>query len=93
MIIRAKAPLRISFCGGGTDVDPYPREKGGAVLSATIDRFAYASMVESEEPQICIRSLDYDLVARYQLDEVPPFNGELDLAKAVLRHFSPRRGL
>ncbi|HNW59790.1 MAG TPA: GHMP kinase [bacterium] len=93
MIIRAKAPLRISFCGGGTDVDPYPREKGGAVLSATIDRFAYASLIEVAESRISIRSLDYDLVTSFQPGDVPPFNGELDLAKAVLRHFSPRRGL
>lgn len=93
MIIRAKAPLRISFCGGGTDVDPYPREKGGAVLSATIDRFAYASLIECDEPRITIRSLDYERVASYPLGETPAFNGELDLAKAVLRHFAPGKGL
>ena len=38
-IFRSKAPLRISFAGGGTDVSPYPEEKGGAVLNCTIDKF------------------------------------------------------
>jgi D-glycero-alpha-D-manno-heptose-7-phosphate kinase len=93
MTIRAKAPLRISFCGGGTDVDPFPRDKGGAVLSATIDKFAYASLIETSTRQVHIRSLDYDVVARYHIDEVPPFNGELDLSKAVIRHFAPKKGL
>ncbi len=37
MPIRSKVPLRISFCGGGTDISPYPQEKGGVVLSATIN--------------------------------------------------------
>ncbi len=31
MIIRTKAPVRISFAGGGTDVSPYCEERGGQV--------------------------------------------------------------
>ena len=33
MVIRAKAPLRVSFAGGGTDVSPFPEIEGGVVLS------------------------------------------------------------
>jgi len=40
MMIRCKAPLRISFAGGGTDVDPYRTERGGSVLNVTIDKYA-----------------------------------------------------
>src|SRR3954454_16934467 len=42
--LRAKAPLRISFAGGGTDVPPFPEREGGVVLSATINRFAYGTL-------------------------------------------------
>ncbi|MEX2406660.1 MAG: GHMP kinase, partial [Actinomycetota bacterium] len=38
--VRATAPLRISFVGGGTDFPHYYERNGGAVLSATIDHCA-----------------------------------------------------
>jgi len=51
-MIFAKAPLRISFGGGGTDVHPYVDEYGGHVLSATIDYFAKITMEHSCHPSV-----------------------------------------
>jgi D-glycero-alpha-D-manno-heptose-7-phosphate kinase len=87
-ILRAKAPLRISFAGGGTDVSPYPEERGGAVLNATIDKFAYATLrAKSGEGSARVRSLDFDLDATFRTPQELVYNGELDLVKAVLKHF------
>lgn len=85
MIIRSKAPLRISFCGGGTDVQPYVRERGGVVLSATIDKYAYTSLRLRSDKNITVESLDYDIVAKYRVDDALEYDGELDLVKAVLK--------
>jgi D-glycero-alpha-D-manno-heptose-7-phosphate kinase len=90
---RARAPLRLSFCGGGTDVSPYPEEHGGMVLSATIDQYAYASLRPRRDSRLMMASLDYDIVARYDHPTRLRFDGNLDLFKAVVRALKVRRGL
>ncbi len=86
MIIRSKAPLRISFAGGGTDVSPYYQEFGGAVLSTTINKYAYATLSTRDDHAITVSSLDYDIVAKYLTDDRLVYDGELDLVKAVLNN-------
>lgn len=89
MIVRSKAPLRISFAGGGTDVPPYPQERGGVVLSTTINKYGYASLAPRQDGLINVTSLDYDIVAKYHADDELPYDGELDLVKAVIRNIKP----
>jgi D-glycero-alpha-D-manno-heptose-7-phosphate kinase len=88
MIIRSKAPLRISFCGGGTDISPYLEEHGGVVLSATIDKCAYGSLRLRDDALVQVHSLDYDLIANYRLDTRLVYDGELDLVKAVINNLN-----
>ncbi len=85
-IIRARAPLRISFGGGGTDVPPYVDDCGGHVLNATINRYAYVTIVPNDGDTITLRSLDYgDEVSYHVDDDVPPFDYQMDLAKGAIR--------
>jgi D-glycero-alpha-D-manno-heptose-7-phosphate kinase len=84
MLIRAKAPLRISFAGGGTDVPPFPEQEGGCVLSTTINRYAWGTLRPREDDQICINSLDFGLSLTYSTRRRLVYNGELDLAKAAI---------
>ncbi|GAW94077.1 GHMP kinase [Calderihabitans maritimus] len=92
MIIRSKAPLRISFAGGGTDVPPYPEEHGGAVLSATINKYAYVNIIPDNRTVVNVTSLDYELNIKYHLPSAVVYNGKLDLVKAALKVMGVDRG-
>lgn len=84
-VIRAKAPLRVSFAGGGTDVAPFPETEGGVVLSSTINRYAWGSLRPRTDGRITVESVDLgislDLRARDGID----LDGNLDLVKAAIR--------
>jgi len=43
-MVVARAPLRVSFAGGGTDLQEYYAGGYGAVLSTTIDKFVYVTI-------------------------------------------------
>jgi D-glycero-alpha-D-manno-heptose-7-phosphate kinase len=43
-MIITKTPFRMSFFGGGTDMEPFFREYGGAVLSTTFDKYCYVTV-------------------------------------------------
>ena len=43
-MIITKTPFRMSFFGGGTDMEDYFRENSGAVLSTTFDKYCYVNV-------------------------------------------------
>ena len=45
-MIISRTPLRISFCGGGSDLPSFYRDHGGAVVSMAIKRYVYLGMHE-----------------------------------------------
>jgi D-glycero-alpha-D-manno-heptose-7-phosphate kinase len=83
LIIRARAPLRISFAGGGTDIVTFFSKYGGVALSTTIDKFVYCTI--SEAQNYILRSIDLGEVENHQELSSLKYNGKLDLLKAVAK--------
>jgi D-glycero-alpha-D-manno-heptose-7-phosphate kinase len=87
MIIRSKAPLRLGLAGGGTDVSPFSDLFGGAILNATINRYAHASIIPRNDSKIIFRLEDQNVILEYDIkalgDALLPTDGKGALQRAV----------
>jgi D-glycero-alpha-D-manno-heptose-7-phosphate kinase len=92
-VIRSKSPMRISFAGGGTDLPHWFEAHGGAVLSSTINRYAYVTLYPRQDNLVQINSYDLGYSVKYGIDEKPSYDGVLDLAKAAILRLNIKQGL
>jgi D-glycero-alpha-D-manno-heptose-7-phosphate kinase len=53
-VILAKAPLRVSFFGGGSDIPTHFAKWGGATISTTIDKYVYVAVMYTPHDHIKI---------------------------------------
>ena len=81
MKVRSRAPLRLGFGGGGTDVSPYSDMYGGVVLNASINLYAHCSLTD-ECSEIRFSALDMDVEVRCHPSR-QVLSGDLILHKAV----------
>ncbi len=90
--VRSRAPVRISFAGGGTDVSPYCDEHGGCVVNATITKYSYASLTQRADDKIAIAAADYvEKLLFHRISDIS-YDNRLDLIKAVVKKMSGDRG-
>jgi D-glycero-alpha-D-manno-heptose-7-phosphate kinase len=89
----ARAPMRISLAGGGTDFPAYFREHGGLVVSTSIDRYFYAFVRLNSGESVQITSSDYRMLFRQRRGEPILWDGDLALPRAFLDHFGIDAGL
>ncbi len=90
-MIRARAPLRISFLGGGTDLPHYYEEHGGAVLSSTITRYACTTLYPRSDDSIQITRDRHS--ATYKLNDHSEKDGIFDLVTTAIRRMGGHKGL
>ena len=91
---RARAPVRISFGGGGSDLTHFFAGEGGAVINTTISLYSHAALRVRNDDRIVIHSRD--LRASLQADnfhDALAQPGQFGLIQALLKTVHPDFGL
>jgi D-glycero-alpha-D-manno-heptose-7-phosphate kinase len=91
-MVIVRAPVRISFGGGGTDIPSYYMQHGGFVVSTAIARYASVMAYQRCDGQIHITSADYGQHETFRRGDIPPVAEPLSLPKAGIARFA-RHGL
>lgn len=91
---RARAPVRISFAGGGSDLTRYfSLNSDGAVINATISVFSHALLKLRQDKKIIVKSLDLnETLEADNLQQALASPGKLGLIQAVLKLINPEFG-
>lgn len=85
MKVRSRAPLRIGFAGGGTDLSPYCDQYGGAILNATISLYASTTIESRDDGRVRLVATDIGQVAEFDASGEVPMEEPLLLHRAVYR--------
>jgi len=87
MFLRSRAPVRIDFAGGGTDLSPFAEEVGGAVVNAAINRYTYCTLHRRDDDSEAVKiiSQDFDTSVEVAHWRELEYDGNLDLIKAAIK--------
>jgi D-glycero-alpha-D-manno-heptose-7-phosphate kinase len=83
-IILARAPLRISLGGGGTDLPSYYREHGGFLVAGAIDKYVYMLVHTEFQQRYKVKYSDMEIV-----DEISEIRHPL-FRETLKRHWHGR---
>ncbi len=90
---RSRAPVRISFGGGGSDLTHFFSGDNGAVINTTISFYSYATLRKRNDSEILIHSRDLsDSLRAANLTDALAYEGSFGLIQALLKAIRPDFG-
>lgn len=85
MFLRSRAPMRIDFAGGWTDLIPFASQNPGAVVNAAINLHTYITLhAEDKINGIKVYSADFDSIIEISDVRRIKYDGKTDMIKAAL---------
>jgi D-glycero-alpha-D-manno-heptose-7-phosphate kinase len=91
--IRSRAPVRVSFGGGGSDLTHYFSDNAGAVINAAISIYSHGVMRVRNDSKIIISSLDLaETLTANDLKDAISQKGSFGLIQSLLHVVEPKYG-
>lgn len=90
------ANLRVSFCGGGTDLKEFYQIHGGMVISACIDKKIEANIYQDDQTSEYVEIFlqNYGSSKKILSSEIDLFHGDkFDIVLATLQYFGIKAGI
>lgn len=85
-MILAKAPLRVSFFGGGSDIPAHYLQWGGSTISTAIDKYVYVAVGRTPQNHIKVNYSKQELVTT--VDDIENY-----IVKNALRYFGIKNNI
>lgn len=90
---RARAPVRVSFGGGGSDLTHYFSDEMGAVINSTVSLYSHATLRKRDDGRICLWSRDLnERLEAENIEAVLRAPDRFGLIAAILRTIQPDFG-
>jgi len=86
-VIITQTPMRITLAGGGTDVNWYSNIRGGAWISASINRYLIVTLTMTEDPDFIAYSYGQEAYQGNSHKVIPPY------IRACLEHSGIIKGV
>jgi len=93
VLTRSRAPVRISFAGGGSDLTYFFIDSPGAVLSTTLALYSHVTLIPRGDKKIRIHSEDLDTEEEFENLLELQQSGEKGLLSSVVSVVKPSYGL
>lgn len=93
----ARAPLRLGFAGGGTDINPYAENHTGLVLNATINQYCYSIIEPLNNNKIIFESEEYENISIHdslsRIEIASQFQLQIAIYNRIVKDFNDSKPL
>ena len=90
---RSRAPVRVSFGGGGSDLTHFFSKSNGAVINSTISIYSHACLKQRNDTKVFIKSRDFnEEIVEDNLDQAIKKESKLSLIQSIIKLINPDYG-